>query len=726
VGRKGTARKAAGGSIRKIAAFALLGLAALTGLSLVSITRDPVTAGLLTVWRRLFGWGVYLIPLAVGIVGFWMLLQSLGRKPGLQWRSPLATTLLFAVCLTAAHLFSFSEDPRRLAVEGGGGGYVGWALSQALIASAGTIGAYVTIVAAAAIGLILLSGVSLSRFGTRLKRAGSFAADRWRRRSPRLTFRRPELTGLGVISRWKHKIASLSGPSRGYGAGPQPNGHRPARQASPRREWQLPVVQNVLEHKVPKEVSEAEIRRKIRLIEETLTSFGVPGRVVEVNQGPTVTQFGVEPGYVERKERDGRVSRSKVKVSKIGALAKDLSLALAAESVRIQAPVPGRSMIGVEVPNDEASLVPLRRILESDDFEDMTSGLAIALGQDVSGSPVVADLAKMPHLLIAGATGSGKSVCINSIVTCLLLRNTPEDLSLLMIDPKMVELVNFNGVPHLLAPVLVEVERVVGTLRWVLREMDRRYKLFSAAAARNLAHYNEVRAAYGGRPLPHMVVVIDELADLMMAAPDEVERSLCRLAQMSRATGIHLVVATQRPSVDVVTGLIKANFPARISFAVTSQADSRVILDKVGAEKLLGRGDMLYVAADASSPVRLQGCFVSDTEIDRLVRFWRGLEPPLPSKVEELFQQPLWPEMDTVVQDEAEQEDELLERAIELVKQQRHASTTFLQRRLRIGYVRASRLMDMLEEKGVVGPAGSAGQAREVLHRTEEVSWPTT
>ena len=726
MGRKGTARKAAGGSIHKIAAFALLGLAALTGLSLVSITRDPVTAGLLTVLRRLFGCGVYLIPFAVGIVGIWMLLQSLGRKRGLAWRSPLAATLLFAVSLTAAHLFSFPKDPKQLAAEGGGGGHVGWALSQAFIAAAGTVGAYVTIVAAAAIGLILLSGVSLSRCGTHLKRAGSAAADRWRRHSPRPTFRRPELAGLGVISQWKDKITSPSGPSRGHGDGPQGNRHRPTRQPSPRREWQLPLVQNVLEHKVPKEVSEAEIRRKIRLIEETLTSFGVPGRVVEVNQGPTVTQFGVEPGYVERKGRDGRVSRSKVKVSKIGALAKDLSLALAAESVRIQAPVPGRSMIGVEVPNDEASLVPLRRIMESDDFENRASGLAIALGQDVSGSPVVADLAKMPHLLIAGATGSGKSVCLNSIVTCLLLRNTPEDLSLLMIDPKMVELVNFNGIPHLLSPVLVEVERVVGTLRWVLREMDRRYKLFSAAAARNLDHYNEVRAAHGGRPLPHMVVVIDELADLMMAAPDEVERSLCRLAQMSRATGIHLVVATQRPSVDVVTGLIKANFPARISFAVTSQADSRVILDQAGAEKLLGRGDMLYVAADASSPVRLQGCFVSDREIDRLVRFWRGLKSPLPSKVEELFQHPLWPEMDTVVEDEAEQEDKLLERAMQLVKQQRHASTTFLQRRLRIGYVRASRLMDRLEEKGVVGPAGSAGQAREVLHQTEEVSWPTT
>jgi S-DNA-T family DNA segregation ATPase FtsK/SpoIIIE len=331
----------------------------------------------------------------------------------------------------------------------------------------------------------------------------------------------------------------------------------------------------------------------------------------------------------------------------------------------------------------------------------------------------------MPHLLIAGATGSGKSVCINSIVTCLLLRNTPEDLSLLMIDPKMVELVNFNGLPHLLSPVLVEVERVVGTLRWVLREMDRRYKLFSAAAARNLGHYNELRAPHGGIPLPYIVLVVDELADLMMAAPDEVERSLCRLAQMSRATGIHLVVATQRPSVDVVTGLIKANFPARISFAVTSQADSRVILDKAGAEKLLGRGDMLYVAADASSPVRLQGCFVSDRDIDRLVRYWRGLELPLSSNVEALIQQPLWPEMATVIEDQAEQEDELLERAVQLVEQQRHASTTFLQRRLRIGYVRASRLMDMLQEKGVVGPAGSAGQAREVLRQTEEVSWPT-
>jgi S-DNA-T family DNA segregation ATPase FtsK/SpoIIIE len=288
-----------------------------------------------------------------------------------------------------------------------------------------------------------------------------------------------------------------------------------------------------------------------------------------------------------------------------------------------------------------------------------------------------------------------------------------------------VELVNFNGIPHLLSPVVVEVERVVGTLRWVLREMDRRYRLFSAAAARNLDHFNEELSARGGKPLPYIVVVLDELADLMMAAPDEVERSLCRLAQMSRATGIHLIVATQRPSVDVVTGLIKANFPARISFAVTSQADSRVIIDAGGAEKLLGRGDMLYVAADASSPVRLQGCFVSDREIERLVHFWKGLDVPRSAKPEELIQQELWPQQSAAVKEEVEDDDQLLDEAITLVKREKRASTTLLQRRLRIGYVRAARLMDALEERGIVGPVESAGLGREVLSE-KEVSWPTT
>ncbi len=709
----------------KTAAIVLLGLATLTGLSLASISRDLLTEGLITLLRRFFGAGVYFVPLALGILGFWLLLESLGGNRGLEWRRPLGAILLFVTCLPALHLLSFPEDARQYAAQGGGGGYLGWLLSQALTTSIGRIGAYITLAASGIVGLILLSGVSLARAGTVFKRVCAAVRDRSRPYTPRLTVRRPQLTAAAFFSRLRDKAPAPFDPRPAANEGLEERAPLKPPRLRSGKEWRLPSVEDILERTAKLEISETEIRRKVRVIEETLRSFGVPGKVAEVNQGPTVTQFGVEPGYVERKGRDGRVSRAKVKVSKIGSLANDLSLALAATAVRIEAPVPGRSMIGIEVPNDELSLVSLRRLMESNEFQRMTSRLKIALGQDVSGNPVVADLGRMPHLLIAGATGSGKSVCINSIVTCLLLGNTPEDLRLLMVDPKMVELVNFNGIPHLLSPVLVEVERVVGTLRWVLREMDRRYKLFSAAQARNIDHFNQNLLSEDSQPLPYIVVVVDELADLMMAAPDEVERSLCRLAQMSRATGIHLVVATQRPSVDVVTGLIKANFPARISFAVTSQADSRVILDVAGADKLLGKGDMLYMSADSSSPVRLQGCFVSDREIDSLVRFWRGMEVPRPAQQEELVQQALWPEMATVVEDEGEQEDQLLEEAMELVKREQHASTTFLQRRLRIGYVRAARLMDLLEEKGIVGPPASAGRARKVLHVEEEVSWPT-
>jgi S-DNA-T family DNA segregation ATPase FtsK/SpoIIIE len=711
----------------KAAAFVLLGLATLTGLSLASISRDLLTEGLITLLRRFFGAGVYLVPLALGILGFWLLLESLGSNRGLEWRRPLGAILLFLTCLPALHLLPFPEDARQYAAQGGGGGYLGWLLSQALTATVGLIGAYITLAASGIVGLILLCGVSLARAGTVFKRVSAAVGDRYGSNTPSLTLRRPQFTASALFSRLREKAPAPFDPRPAADKGPKAGAPLETSRLRGGKEWRLPSVEHILERNAELEISETEIRRKVRVIEETLLSFGVPGRVVEVNQGPTVTQFGVEPGYVERKGRDGRVSRAKVRVSKIGSLAKDLSLALAATAVRIEAPVPGRSMIGIEVPNDELSLVSLRRLMESDEFHRMTSRLKIALGQDVSGNPVVADLGRMPHLLIAGATGSGKSVCINSIVTCLLLGNTPNDLRLLMIDPKMVELVNFNGIPHLLSPVLVEVESVVGTLRWVLREMDRRYKLFSAAQARSIDHYNQDLLSEGGQPLPYIVVVVDELADLMMAAPDEVERSLCRLAQMSRATGIHLVVATQRPSVDVVTGLIKANFPARISFAVTSQADSRVILDMAGADKLLGKGDMLYMSADSSSPVRLQGCFVSDREIDSLVRFWRGMEVPRPAQEEELVQQALWPEIATIVEDEEDQDDQLLEEAIELVKSEKRASTTFLQRRLRIGYVRAARLMDLLEEKGVVGPPASAGRARKVLNvAEEEVSWPTT
>jgi len=320
----------------------------------------------------------------------------------------------------------------------------------------------------------------------------------------------------------------------------------------------------------------------------------------------------------------------------------------------------------------------------------------------------------MPHLLIAGATGSGKSVCINSIVACLLCNNTPDTLRLLMVDPKMVELTNYNGIPHLIRPVVVELEEVVKVLNWTTKEMDRRYHLFAEAGSRNVENHNEYLVARGKAPLPYIVVVIDELADLMMVSPDQVERSICRIAQMARATGIHLIIATQRPSVDVVTGLIKANFPARVSFAVTSQVDSRVVLDMVGAERLLGRGDMLYMASDSSKLVRLQGCFVSDRELSRLVRYWKGIRVPQALRPEDAVQQPLWADF-IAKEQEAAKADDLLDRAIEVVRKHNRASISLLQRRLRIGYSRAARLIDLMEEQGIIGPEEGGGRGRRVL-----------
>ena len=389
--------------------------------------------------------------------------------------------------------------------------------------------------------------------------------------------------------------------------------------------WELPDIEAIFDPGAEATLSEDDLRDKAHIIEDTLRAFGVEGKVVEVNRGPAITQFGVEPGFIVRAGK-----QTKVKVSKISALADDLALALAAKSIRIEAPVPGRAIVGIEVPNGEIATVALRDVLESESFQKITSALRIALGQDVSGQAVAGDLANMPHLLIAGTTGSGKSVCVNAIITCLMTNNTPDDLKFLMVDPKRVELTTYNGVPHLIAPVVVDLEKVVGVLNWVTREMDERYRKFARSGARNIDDFNTRIEADNARrrdaknPMPYIVVVIDELADLMMLAPDETEKTICRLAQMARATGIHLIIATQRPSVDVVTGLIKANFPARIAFSVASSVDSRVILDTTGAERLLGRGDMLYVAPDVGAPQRLQGCYVSDREIHKLVRYWMG------------------------------------------------------------------------------------------------------
>jgi len=530
-----------------------------------------------------------------------------------------------------------------------------------------------------------------------------------RRQASARTQATPALTEIKVIGEEPRAVASRRAPRL-----------MRSEPAAERVTWQLPRLSQVLDDLTDQEISQAEIQGQVQIIEQTLESFGVPARVVEVNQGPVITQFGVEPGFVTG--RGGK--QTKVKVSKIAGLADDLALALAAAPLRIEAPVPGRSIVGIEVPNREVALVSLRGVMESDAFDELArkTPLPIALGENVSGEPIVTNLIAMPHLLIAGATGSGKSVCINAIIACMLCTNTPDQLRMVMIDPKRVELTGYNGIPHLLFPVVVDLERVIGTLQWVTREMDQRYKRFAKVGARNIVDYNRRVVPGDGEQLPYIVVFIDELADLMMIAPDDVERAVCRIAQMARATGIHLVIATQRPSVDVVTGLIKANFPARISFMVTSSVDSRVIIDTVGAERLLGSGDMLFMSPDASQTMRLQGCFVSPPELDRLVGYWKhatAQQGGLPSSGDAFVQNALPAFFATELEPESKplpgQGDDLLNKAIEVVRREKKASTTLLQRRLRIGYARAARIIEALEEQGIVGPDRGGSRGREVL-----------
>ncbi|HCR71414.1 MAG TPA: DNA translocase FtsK [Anaerolineae bacterium] len=460
---------------------------------------------------------------------------------------------------------------------------------------------------------------------------------------------------------------------------------------------------------------ERTINQTAGLIMKTLSEFGIPATVIGYRVGPSVTQFAVQPGFIKKPGTDEEdVQQMKVRVAQIASLEKDLALALSAQRLRIEAPVPGKPYVGIEVPNINSSMVRLRALLESDSFYKRGAPLNLALGRDVSGNPLNADLSRMPHLLIAGSTGSGKSVCITAIAACLAMNNTPEELRMVMIDSKMVELIRFNGLPHLYGKVETQLDRILGVLRWVVVEMEHRYRLLESAHARDLDAYNrKLTRKDDAVPLPRIVVLIDELADLMMSAPDQTEHNLVRLAQMARATGIHLVVATQRPSTDVVTGLIKANFPARLAFAVASGTDSRVILDYTGAESLLGRGDMLFLNPEVGNPVRAQGVLITDMEIERLIDHWRKNSDMPANEV------PPW---EKLLQEPDENEDDgLIEQAISIVRQSQRASASLLQRRLRIGYPRAARLLDELEKMGVVGPSQGGGKEREVLVSEEDL-----
>ncbi|MBD2870677.1 DNA translocase FtsK [Paenibacillus sp. IB182493] len=436
-----------------------------------------------------------------------------------------------------------------------------------------------------------------------------------------------------------------------------------------------------------------------RKLEATLESFGVRAKVLDVVRGPAVTRYEVQPA-------------TGVKVSRIVGLTDDIALALAAKDVRMEAPIPGKSAIGIEVPNMEVSVVTMREVMETATFQNASSKLSIAFGRDISGQTIVGNLAKMPHLLVAGATGSGKSVCINGIITSILYKAAPDEVKFLMIDPKMVELNVYNGIPHLLAPVVTDPRRASLALKKIVVEMEKRYELFSKSATRNIEGYNALMADNPAAVLPYIVVIVDELADLMMVAANDVEDSIARLAQMARAAGIHLIIATQRPSVDVITGVIKANIPSRIAFGVSSQVDSRTILDMAGAEKLLGRGDMLFLPVGMSKPIRVQGAFLSDQEVETLVNYARD-------QAEAEYKEDLVPEVEEETAEGDDDLDELYDQAVQIIVEAKQASVSLLQRRMRIGYTRAARLIDQMEARSVVGPY-EGSKPREVLITIEQ------
>ena len=724
--------------IEDVAGVVLLASGTISMLALLGLSQGTwtvVVSDVLVVW---LGWGAALAPVSLLVFGAVLFARGLGRQWTVSWVRVISAELVALCVLGGAHLMiaattaadrgvkitAVLQDGGMVAhaLDGKGGGKIGWAV--ALFAgelASGSAGWLLAIVGLSALAvtfglrwqqvffrLITLQGIVEDTQGDsesvsgRVRRRAAVAS-----RSPRPTHSAGDGQRFTVAARYDQ-------PSK----------------KTRRRSKELPPLKLLCECE-PMHPSESEINRNAEIIEHTLEEFGVPAEVIDFRVGPAVTQFAVQPGFVEKIGKDDNVRRHKVRVAQISNRVSDLTLALSPRSIRVEAPVPGQSFVGIEVPNRQKTNVGLRSVIESQPFQGIKSSLAIALGRDVSGAPVAADLGAMPHLLIAGTTGSGKSVCITSIVTCLIFNNHPADLRLVMVDPKKVELVHFNGLPHLLGRVEVELDRIIGTLRWMTREMDRRYRKMEKIGARDLDDYNnKIQRRPREEKMPRIVVVVDELADLMMMAQNETEQTLVRLAQMARATGIHLLVATQRPSTDILTGLIKANFAARISFAVASSTDSRVILDTNGAESLLGQGDMLFLSPDAPAPMRIQGVFTSDTEVDDIVKHWRergddcGVDDYSIAEKSRLQSQSNEAPWDDLLRERAQvsDKDEQILQAVEVVKKQRTASASLLQRKLKIGYPRAARLMDELFEMGVVGAPRQGGKTREVLLHPEDIS----
>lgn len=671
----------------------------------------------------LFGWGKWLSPLVLAISGIILLY----RKETLFYVSKLLGLLAaFLGVLGFLHLYFDFSSLLDLAKKGEGGGYCGYVISYSLLKFTGVIAGTVILFALFLSGIVVAFNFSVVSFFQKIISFGgkSKEAEQEKEAEKKVEFvKGPEEeknaeSYAKTMESQKSRIASVKEKLR-------PSADWKEKKELPDyfsdENWKFPPLDLLeLSNDEPKS---GDIEKNAEIIKRTLGHFGIEVEPGEVKVGPTVTQYSFRPAVG-------------VKLSKITSLSNDLALALAAHPIRIEAPIPGKSLIGIEVPNKKAAIVKLRELLKSDSFRDRKSNLTLTLGKDVSGNYTFADLKKMPHLMIAGSTGSGKSVCVNSILISLLYQNSPENLRLILVDPKRVELSLYNGIPHLLSNVVVENDKVVNALKWVIGEMERRYSLLQDTGSRDLASYNNKikngqKRKYADpetgeekeeelERLPYIVIVIDELADLMVAHGKEVEGAIIRLAQMARAVGIHLIVSTQRPSVDVLTGLIKANIATRIAFKVATQVDSRTILDGSGAEKLLGNGDMLYVSYNSPGLKRLQGVFVSESEVKKVVKFIKNQKAEIEEKETEeeedivSYAAPKKIDFSQAPADNKGWDDCLYEEAKKIVIESRKASTTFLQRRLRIGYARAARLVDMLENNGIVGK-GDGAKPREIF-----------
>jgi len=661
--------------------FSTVGLFILAGVIILSFSRQgPFLTKLYLILTHYFGWGVIFFPFLLMVAGL-----MLSR---LRWRLAHPNVLVGGLLL----LFSSIALSRS--------GLIGFEMWQNLAFLITSVGAFLFLLGFAFIGLVVFFNTSLEEMLLFLGKIFSLlrkATTRSQLNGKRLPF---QIKEQRASERPALKIPTESGKPATVDL---EGGKSPLKSLSAEGQvWEYPSL-SLLADGLSGKADRGDIKGNAEKIEKTLESFGISARVSEVNLGPAVTQYALEIALG-------------TKLSKVTALANDLALALAAPTgqIRIEAPIPGRSLVGVEVPNRSLEIVSLKRMLTSEQMKRNKSKLSVALGLNVSGEPIIADIGRMPHVLIAGATGSGKSVCIHSFITTFLFRASPAEVRLILIDPKRVELTQYNGIPHLLTPVIIEANKVLSALEWSIQTMDERYKKFAEVGVRNIEAYNELA---GFTALPYIVIIIDELADIIMYAPAEVEDKICRIAQMARATGIHLIVSTQRPSVDVITGLIKANISCRIAFNVSSQVDSRVILDTPGAEKLLGRGDMLFIPPDQAKPARIQGTFVSDGEIRKLIDFLKKFEAP-PDYSEEVTKIPARTQASRFEKGEEEQ-DELFDDAVRIVCNFERASASLLQRKLKVGYARAARILDQMERAGIVG-SSEGSKAREVFSQNAQ------